>query len=102
PRRHWIACALRPRGAVLVERGAAEAICARNRSVLAVGVLGIRGTFVPGDSVSVLDPDGAEIARGLSRVSAGDAARIARKRGDDSGDEIVIHKDDLVVLPRDS
>ncbi|AUX27100.1 glutamate 5-kinase [Sorangium cellulosum] len=98
-RKHWIAYTLRPRGAILVDRGAAEAIGTKNRSVLAVGVLGVRGTFLPGDAVAVFDPEGTEIARGLARMSASDAARIARKKRDESGDDVVVHRDDLVVLP---
>ncbi|WP_437967061.1 glutamate 5-kinase [Sorangium sp. So ce260] len=98
-RKHWIAYTLRPRGAILVDRGAAEAIGSKNRSILAVGVLGVRGTFLPGDAVAVVDPEGTEIARGLARMSAGDAARIARKKRDESGDDVVVHRDDLVVLP---
>jgi glutamate 5-kinase len=98
-RKHWIAYTLRARGAVLVDRGAAEAISTKNRSVLAVGVLGVRGTFMPGDAVSILDSEGAEIARGLSRLSASDAARMAGKPREDDGDDVVVHRDDLVVLP---
>lgn len=98
-RKHWIAYTLRPRGAVLVDRGASEAICSKNRSILAVGVLGVRGTFLPGDAVSIIDPEGTEIARGLSRLSASDACRIARKKRDGATEDIVVHKDDLVVLP---
>jgi glutamate 5-kinase len=98
-RKHWIAYTLRPRGALIVDRGAADAIRTKNRSVLSVGVLGARGTFSPGDAVTILDPDGTEIARGLARVSVSDAARLAGRRGDDEGDEVVVHKDDLVILP---
>lgn len=98
-RKYWIAFTLRPRGAILVDRGAAQAIGAQNRSVLAVGVLGVRGTFMPGDAVTVVDPDGVEIARGLTRLSASDAARLARKKRDEPGEDVVVHKDDLVVLP---
>jgi glutamate 5-kinase len=100
-RKHWIAYTLRPRGAVLVDRGAAEAICAQHRSILAVGVLGVRGTFVAGDAVVVVDPDGAEVARGLARVSAGDAARLAgrKKEHEDEPDDVIVHRDDLVILP---
>lgn len=98
-RKHWIAYTLRPRGAVLVDRGAAEAICAKNRSVLAVGVLGVRGTFTTGDAVAIVDPEGAEIARGLAHLSASDAARIAGRQREDEGDAVIVHRDDLVVLP---
>jgi glutamate 5-kinase len=103
-RKHWIAYTLRPRGAVLVDRGAARAIVESHKSVLAVGVLGIRGTFLPGDAVAILDPEGTAIAQGLTRLSATDAARLARKRRDDANGEeaeptVVVHKDDLVILP---
>ncbi|NUQ79420.1 MAG: glutamate 5-kinase, partial [Polyangiaceae bacterium] len=99
-RKHWIAHTLRPRGAVVVDRGAADAICARNRSILPVGVLGVRGTFQPGDAVAIVDPEGRDIARGLVRFSASDAARIAGKKRDETGgDEVIVHRDDLVVLP---
>jgi glutamate 5-kinase len=99
-RKHWIAYTLRPRGAVVVDRGAADAICARNRSILPVGVLGVRGTFQPGDAVAIVDPEGRDIARGLVRFSASDAARIAGKKRDETGgEEVIVHRDDLVVLP---
>ena len=52
-RKHWIAYTLRPRGALVLDRGASEAIQARNRSVLSIGVLGVRGAFAAGDSVSL-------------------------------------------------
>lgn len=102
-RKHWIAYTLRPRGALLVDRGAAEAVCGQSKSLLAVGVLGVRGTFMPGDAVALVDPEGAEIARGLSRVSAGDAARLAgrRREDEDETDEVLVHRDDLVVLPQE-
>jgi glutamate 5-kinase len=96
-RKHWIAFTLRPRGAILVDRGAAEAIAGKHTSVLAVGVLGVRGTFLPGDAVAIVDPEGSEIARGLAKMSASDAARMARKKRE--GEDVVVHRDDLVVLP---
>ncbi len=98
-RKHWIAFTLRPRGALVLDAGAAEAVCA-NRSVLAVGVLGVRGSFQPGDSVSLMGPDGAELARGLVRHSAVDAARAAGRRDESGSSETVVHRSDLVVLPR--
>ncbi len=100
-RKHWIAYTLRPRGALILDRGASEAIQARNRSVLSVGVLGVRGSFAPGDSVSLFDPEGREIARGLARLSAVDAARIAGKKSADGESVEIVHRDDLVVLPEE-
>ncbi len=99
-RKHWIAFTLRPRGALVLDHGAAEAV-SKNRSVLAVGVLGVRGSFQPGDSVSLFDTAGRELARGLVRLSAGDAARVAGRRNEDGEAHELVHKDDLVVLPEE-
>jgi glutamate 5-kinase len=97
-RKHWIAYTLRPRGAIVVDAGAAAAVAKQHKSVLAVGVLGVRGAFAPGDAVTIVDGGGVEIARGLARVSSGDAARVAGRRADEGEDEVIVHKDDLVLL----
>lgn len=98
-RKYWIAYTLRPRGAVLLDKGACAAVVEKHKSVLGVGVLGVRGAFHPGDSVSILDSAGHEIARGLARMSAADAARVAHRKGEPGSEEELIHRDDLVVLP---
>jgi glutamate 5-kinase len=98
-RRHWIAFTLRPRGAIMLDRGATEAILRKGKSVLPVGVLGIRGDFRVGDAVCILDADGQEIGRGLTRLAAPEAAALAGKRGEEGEPEILlVHRDDLVVL----
>src|SRR5258706_4348072 len=102
-RTHWIAFTLRPKGAILLDHGAVVAVAERGRSVLPVGVLGVRGDFAPGDAVTLVGPDGREIGRGLARLGASDTAAIAGKkseelaalRGDD--DIVVVHRDDLVL-----
>ncbi len=96
-RKHWIAYTLRPRGAVLVDAGAAAAIVRGGKSVLAVGVVGVRGGFVEGELISVVTLEGEEIARGLAGMSAAEAARRSGARGEGKP---LIHRDDLVVLPR--
>jgi glutamate 5-kinase len=101
-KKYWIAFTLRPRGDVVLDRGAAEAVRAKGKSVLSVGILGVRGDFRAGDAVRVVDADGAEIARGLARCGAGDAAMVAGKAREDLPVElaelaVVIHADELVV-----
>ncbi len=98
-RKHWIAYTLRPRGTAIVDSGAARAIQRDGRSVLCVGVVGVRGDFVQGDPIAVVSEQGTEIARGLTRLSATDAARLAGVRADSSA--LLIHRDDLVLVPRD-
>jgi glutamate 5-kinase len=106
-RKHWIAYTLRPKGVVLLDQGAAKAVAGGRSSLLPVGVLGIRGEFHAGDSISLVDPAGREIGRGLSRLDSAEVARSAGKRGEpleqlfgDRGkDLVVVHKDDLVTDP---
>jgi glutamate 5-kinase len=101
-KKHWIAFTLRPRGDVLLDRGAAEAVRAKGKSVLSIGVLGVRGDFRAGDAVRLVDGDGRELARGLARCSAADAAMAAGKPREDlpedlAGLAILVHADELVV-----
>jgi glutamate 5-kinase len=97
-RKHWIAYTLRPRGVVLVDDGAARAIERDGSSVLCVGVVGVRGGFGHGELISVKTAAGGEIARGLAGMSAAEAVRLAGATG--KAVEPLIHRDDLVVLPR--
>ena len=98
-KKHWIAFTLRPRGDVVLDRGAADAVRAKGTSVLPVGVLGVRGDFRAGDSVRLLDPDAKEIGRGLARYPAVEAVLVAGKtRGDLEVDRaVLVHRDELVV-----
>jgi glutamate 5-kinase len=94
-RKYWIAFTLRPRGDVVLDRGAAAAVREKGRSILSVGVLGVRGDFRAGDAVRVLDPDGVEIGRGLARCAVVDATVVAGKSSEDA---VLVHRDDLVVF----
>jgi glutamate 5-kinase len=101
-KKYWIAFTLRPRGEMVLDRGAAEAVRAKGKSVLSVGVLGVRGDFRAGDAVRVVDVEGKEIARGLARCGAGDAAMVAGRTRAELPPElaelaVVVHADELVV-----
>ncbi len=101
-RQHWIAYTLRPRGALLLDDGAATAVRAGRSSLLPIGIAGVRGDFVVGDSVVLLAPDGQEVARGLTRMGASEVARVAKNDSDNlqlrygERDWVVVHRDDLV------
>jgi glutamate 5-kinase len=104
-RKHWIAYALKPAGALVVDGGARRALVEGGKSLLPSGVRGVRGAFGAGEAVSVVDESGAEFARGLCAFDAGEVERIAGKKtaeveallGYKAVDE-VIHRDDLVIL----
>lgn len=95
-KKHWIAFTLRPRGDVVLDAGAVDAVRAGKKSVLAVGVAGVRGDFRSGDSVRLVAPDGVEIGRGLSRLSASEALLVAGRK-DLSDRDLLVHRDELVV-----
>ena len=106
-RKQWIAGSLRPNGSVTIDAGALQALRS-GKSLLPAGVIAVSGRFARGDTVSVLDRDGAEIARGMIAYSDGDAARIIGKRSADieallgfRGRDEMIHRDDLVMLRAD-
>ena len=101
-KKYWIAFTLRPRGELILDPGAAEAVRARGKSVLSVGVLGVRGDFRAGDAVRIMDIGAREIARGLARCSAGDAAMVAGKAREELPESLaelalVVHADEIVV-----
>ncbi len=98
----WIAGALSPQGAVIVDEGAVSALRA-GKSLLAAGVLAVEGRFGKGDAVLVRDSDGREVGRGLARYDHADAVRILGRRsgaiaaalGFNAGP--MIHADDLAL-----
>jgi len=105
-RKQWIAGTLRPAGAVTIDSGALRAL-REGASLLPAGVTGARGRFDRGDTVSVLSTDGAEVARGIVAYSDADAARIIGRKSSEiaallgfRGRDEMIHRDDLVLLPR--
>ncbi len=103
-RKHWLAFTLGTRGSLVIDEGAAKALVERGKSLLAAGIVEVRGKFGIGDPVACVDPSGRELARGLVAYGSEEIRRIARRPareiaqvlGYSNGDE-VIHRDDLVL-----
>ena len=103
-RKQWIAGTLKPSGAIAVDDGAVRALMG-GKSLLPAGVTKAVGRFERGDTVSILGPDGVEVARGICAYSDGDAARIIGRKSADiekvlgfRGRDEIVHRDDLVLL----
>ncbi len=102
--KQWIAGSLAPAGTARIDAGAVTALRA-GKSLLPAGITGIDGKFERGACLSILNPDGAEIARGIAAYASAEAAailglpsaRIAERLGYRGPDEL-IHRDDLVLL----
>ncbi|NPV60346.1 MAG: glutamate 5-kinase [Actinobacteria bacterium] len=105
--KHWIAYGARPRGVIVVDEGAREALLRGGRSLLPAGVVECRGEFVSGDAVEVVDREGRRIARGICGLSSTELDMVKGLRSDEAacrlGEEEceeVIHRDYLVILDR--
>ncbi len=96
-RKLWIAFGQPSEGKIHVDAGAVRALVDGGRSLLPVGVSSVEGAFEPLMAVEVIGPDGALVAKGISRFSAGHLASMMGHRSETAGGE-VIHRDDLVVL----
>jgi len=104
-RKRWLLAQKQVAGQVVVDRGAAEALLTRGRSLLPVGILRAQGAFERGAIVAVADESGQAIARGLANYASQDLARVLGHRsesiaellGYDYGPEF-IHRDNLVLL----
>ena len=102
-RKLWIAFAVGSSGTVTVDGGARRALLERGVSLLPAGVLGVSGAFEADDAVEVAGPDGTVFAKGLVRHPASVVAVLAGRRSADitlDGPREVIHRDDLVLVPR--
>jgi len=103
-RKQWIAGTLKPAGAIAVDEGAVRALMG-GKSLLPAGVTRAVGRFERGDTVSILGPDGCEVARGICAYSDGDAVRIIGRKSTEiekvlgfRGRDEIVHRDDLVLL----
>jgi glutamate 5-kinase len=103
-RKQWIAGTLRPAGAISVDEGAVRALM-QGKSLLPAGVTRALGRFDRGDTVSIVGPDGVEVARGICAYSDRDAARIIGRKSAEiemvlgfRGRDEIVHRDDLVLL----
>ncbi len=76
-RKRWLAYFQRPTGTILVNAGAARALCDAGKSLLAAGVVGAQGLFAAGDVVNLV----AAGVGGAGPGSAGPAATAVFARG---------------------
>lgn len=101
-RKRWIG-AMKPKGSVIVDEGAALAL-GRGKSLLPAGVTAVEGAFGRGDPVAITGPLGQRLATGLIRYTAAEARQIAGHHSAEieailgyPGRAAMIHRDDMVL-----
>jgi len=102
-RKRWIAGALKPEGALVLDGGAVRALLA-GKSLLPAGVQQVNGAFQKGAPVRLVDGAGRALGVGLCNYPADEAARLAGHRTGDiesvlgyRGPDELVHRDDLAL-----
>jgi glutamate 5-kinase len=103
-RKRWL-ISDKPRGKLRVDAGAAQKLLKGGASLLPVGITSVEGSFVRGETLAVLSPEGKKIAHGLTSYNSDDltqlcgvkSAQITEILGYTYGDA-VIHRNNLVLL----
>lgn len=104
-RKAWILAGPKPAGRLVVDQGAANAICHHGRSLLPAGVRRVEGDFLRGDTVLIVDEGDHELARGIVGYTSNDlraiagchSAEIEARLGYTYGD-VAVHRNDLILL----
>jgi glutamate 5-kinase len=104
-RKQWLADHVRLAGALRLDDGAVRALLREGKSLLAIGVVAVEGTFGRGEVVGCFAQDGREVARGLVNYGSQEAARILRRPSAEIESILgyvdepeLIHRDNLVLL----
>jgi glutamate 5-kinase len=90
---------------VLVDDGARDAVLAKKRSLLPIGIREVRGEFAEGDTIALADLGGKEFARGLSNYDADDLRLVAGRRSAELEKilgrlcaDTAVHRDNLLTF----
>ena len=101
-RKQWIA-AMKPKGTLIVDAGAAKAL-GEGKSLLPAGVVGGEGSFLRGDMVAIVDQDHNELAKGLVNYDAAEVNSISGHQTTEikeilgyPGRASLVHRDDMVM-----
>ena len=104
-RKQWLADHVQVAGRLTIDDGAARALRSGGKSLLPIGVGNVEGEFERGAVVACVDPEGAEIARGLVNYSAAEARRIAGRPSGEIESTLgyveeleLIHRDNMVLI----
>lgn len=104
-RKRWIYAGPTPAGSLTVDEGAALALRDEGSSLLPAGITGVSGDFGRGDTVSILRPDGSELARGTTRYGSAELRQIMGCHSDEIAARlgyaygpVAVHRNDLILL----
>lgn len=104
-RKKWIYAGRKPAGHVTIDAGATQALCANGRSLLPAGITAVAGPFERGDTISIQDGYGRELARGITRYNSADLSKIAGHHSDKIVEilgyaygPVAVHRNDMILV----
>lgn len=98
---HWILFAASPKGSIKMDDGAKTALIKNSSSLLPSGIIDVEKEFRSGDTVSIVDSEGVEFAKGISNYSSSDIEKIKGMQSKDI-EHILGRKDHTEVVYRDN
>ncbi len=103
-RRSWLGGRIAPEGSMTVDEGCIAAL-AGGASLLAAGIVDVKGAFERGELVSIVDTDGCAIAQGLAEYDSDTCRKLCGLRQAEQAQVLghaprsaVIHRDQMVML----
>ena len=108
-KKYWIAFTLHPRGRLVIDDGAKNALLEKGKSLLPSGIVDVEGDFDLGDPVSCVDREGTPLAKGLVNYTSTEirkikglkTSQISQVLGHKDYDE-VIHRDNMAITKQNS
>ncbi len=104
-KKRWIAYATNIMGTLKVNDGAKDAIVEKQKSLLSIGIVEVKGEFKRGEIISLVDCNDNEFARGITSYDSKDIEKIKGLHSDKiceilgyKFDDDVVIKDNLVVI----
>jgi glutamate 5-kinase len=104
-RKRWIRFVSTPKGRLVLDAGAVQAVVQRRLSLLPKGIVRVEGNFAAGTVVELLTPEGVAVARGVANFSAADMTRIVGHNSAEIPEVIghaapqeAVHRDNLFLV----
>ncbi len=104
-RQHWIMYRSMPKGKVVVDDGAKDALVNKRTSLLAKGIIDVRGNFLISQIIDIVDQNENVLARGMTNYSS-DEIRLIKGLNSSEIENVlhykdydeVIHANNLVIV----
>ena len=104
-RKRWLAFFQKPRGTLIVDSGAREAVLYQGGSLLAKGIIDLQESFDRGALVYIAGPNADAFARGICQFSSSEVREligmdniVVQEKFPSVGKGEIVHRDSLVLL----